>query len=37
MRFPMLLGREAMDGRIIVDPGASNLLGTVHRPRRFYE
>ena len=37
MRFPMLLGRQAMEGRIIVDPGASNHLGKVNRPADFYE
>ncbi|GAB5533870.1 MAG: ATP-dependent zinc protease [Rubricoccaceae bacterium] len=36
LRFPMLLGREAMEGHILVDPGASYLLGHVSDPGAFY-
>ena len=36
MRFPMLLGREAMERRVYVDPGASFTLGEPSRPRDFY-
>ncbi|MEM6287241.1 MAG: RimK/LysX family protein [Bacteroidota bacterium] len=37
MRFPMLLGREAMAGRVLVDAGASYVLGRPERPGAFYE
>ncbi len=37
LRFPMLLGREAMAGRILIDAGSSNLLGQPVRPKDFYE
>ena len=36
MAFPMLLGREAMVGRVLVDPGASFRLGTVDRAADLY-
>lgn len=37
MRFPMLLGREAMNGRVLVDPQASFLVGSVDRAASLYE
>ena len=37
MQFPMLLGREAMAGRVAVDPGASFLLGRVERASALYD
>lgn len=36
MQFPMLLGREAMKGRVLVDPGASFLLGRVEHASALY-
>ena len=37
MRFPMLLGREAMAGRVLVDSGGSFLRGRPDHPGAFYE
>ena len=36
LRFPMLLGREAMEGYLRVDPGESYMLGRVQQPDVFY-
>jgi len=35
MRFRMLLGRRAMRGRLVVDPGESYVSGKL-RPRKLY-
>ena len=34
MRYPMLLGRQALQGRFVVDPGARHLRGKPRRKRR---
>jgi len=34
MTFPMLLGREAMEGRILVDPGSEHLVGIKQAKKR---
>lgn len=34
MRFPVLLGREALAGRFLVDAGAARLLGTAKEAKR---
>lgn len=36
MLFRMLLGRTALAGRTLVDPGLSYVTGRVSRPSRFY-
>jgi len=37
MRFPVLLGREALAGRFLVDAGAVRLLGTAREAARLCE
>lgn len=34
MRYPMLIGRRAMDGRFLVDPGKKYLRGKPRRKRK---
>lgn len=36
MRLRMLLGREALEGRILVDVAHSYVHGQPHRPKRLY-
>ncbi len=36
MRYPMLLGRQAMAGRLTIDPGAEYRLGTLGDAGAFY-
>ncbi|MGQ9660452.1 MAG: ATP-dependent zinc protease family protein [Thermochromatium sp.] len=36
MLFRMLLGRTAIQGRALVDPGKSFLTGRLHRPGEYY-
>lgn len=36
MRLRMLLGRQALENRILVDAAASYLHGQPHRPKRLY-
>jgi hypothetical protein len=36
MRIPMLLGREALGGRALVDASRTYVLGAVDRPSVFY-
>ena len=36
LQFPMLLGRQAMENRILINPGSSNVLGQPVRPKDFY-
>ena len=36
MRHPMLVGRQAIAGRVTVDPGLENAVGVVAEPALFY-
>ncbi len=36
MRHPLLLGREALAGRVLIDPALENELGTLAEPAVLY-